>query len=98
MGRRGLAPKAGAVKERTGRWTTGDQIERTATNVRRTIGRGSRAVHKLAAATYVDGLGRQYKTECHRYLYADEGAVLTTAPMDCADCWGARSIETGGAR
>jgi hypothetical protein len=31
-------------------------------------------------------MGRQYKTECHRYLYADEGAMLTTRPVSCAEC------------
>ena len=73
-----------------------DHIDRAATQVRHT-GRSGHAVHQLLAATSVDGMGRQYRTECHRYLYADEGAVLTTAPADCADCADA-SIETGGRR
>lgn len=56
-----------------------------------------RAVHKLLSAASVDGMGRQYRTECHRYLYADEGAVLTTAPADCAECAALSAwIETGG--
>lgn len=63
-----------------------DAVDRAATQVRRDSNRGNRAVHKLLAATYVDGMGRQYRTECHRYLYADEGAVLTTVPADCAEC------------
>ena len=98
MGRRGLAPKGGtSLKERApSRWQVGDQIDRDATQVGRT-GRGSQTVHRLLCAAYVDGMGRQYKTACHRYLYADEGAVLTTLPADCGACADA-SIETGGAR
>ena len=63
-----------------------DLIDRTATQVRRPARRRGTAVHRLLAATQPDGMGRQYKTECHRYLYADEGAMLTTRPVSCAEC------------
>lgn len=50
-----------------------DLLDRTATGVRLQSKKRTPAVHK---------------TGCHRYLYADEGAILTTRKVDCAECTG----------
>lgn len=64
---------------------SGDHLDHAATQVRSGT-RGDRVVHKLLCAQTRDGAGRQYRTQCHRYLYANQGAVLTTVPADCRDC------------
>jgi hypothetical protein len=61
----------------------GDQITRTARQVRGTT-RGPRTVHRLVAAVKVPD-GRAYRTACHRDL-PTQHAVLTTAKADCAEC------------
>jgi hypothetical protein len=53
-----------------------DLLDRTATGVR------------LVCASLKADVGRQYRTGCHRYLYADEGAILTTRKADRAECNG----------
>lgn len=67
-----------------------DLIDRTARQVRstRTDGQRDSAIHKLVSFTTIPELGRRYYTRCGRYLYADEGAVLTTADPDCTKCRG----------
>jgi hypothetical protein len=66
-----------------------DLLDRTATGVRLQSRKRTPAVHRLVCASLKDDMGgRQYKTGCHRYLYADEGAILTTRQVDCAECIG----------
>jgi hypothetical protein len=67
-----------------------DLIDRTATGVRYDTLSRRRTVHRLAGTSVRYG-GRQYKTGCHRYLYADEGAILTTRIVTCAECYAAES-------
>jgi Arc/MetJ family transcription regulator len=63
-----------------------DLLDRTATGVRLQSKKRTPTVHKMVRATLKADVGRQYKTGCHRYLYADEGAILTTRKVDCAEC------------
>jgi hypothetical protein len=65
-----------------------DLLDQTATSVRLQSKKRRPAVHKLVAAVTQVGAGRQYRTKCHRYLFADEGAILTTREVDCPECNG----------
>jgi hypothetical protein len=65
-----------------------DLLDRTATGVRLQSKKRTPAVHRLVCASLKADVGRQYKTRCGRYLYADEGAILTTRKVDCAECNG----------
>jgi hypothetical protein len=64
-----------------------DLLDRTATGVRLQSKKRRPAVHRLVCVIDWD-VRRQYRTGCHRYLYADEGAILTTRKVDCAECNG----------
>lgn len=60
-----------------------DQLDLTARQVRLE----GALVHRLAAAnTYA--VGRVYSTGCGRTLFGADGAVLTTAEVECSRCNG----------
>jgi hypothetical protein len=93
MARRSKAPKGGAaVKERTGRWVSSDQIDRTATRARML---GDDTVHRVQRRTFTKADGHVYLTRCGDRLHGVKGAVLTTRDPTCRDCTGVPSIETG---
>lgn len=61
-------------------WGIGDQLDRTAAQVRQ-----GGAVHALKHAESGPA-GRQYWTVCGRLLLKDAGAALTTEDANCAGC------------
>lgn len=61
-----------------------DQLDRTARQVRTDGG----LVHRLAVADTVRPVGRIYSTDCGRTLFGADGAVLTTAEVECSRCNG----------
>lgn len=61
-------------------WGIGDELDRTATQVRQ-----RNAVHLLDEAN-TDAAGRYYLTACGSVLHAATGAVLTTYPASCWAC------------
>lgn len=65
-----------------------DLLDRTATGVRLQSKKRTPAVHKMVRAVDMPDVGRRYRTQCGRYLYADEGAILTTRQVDCPECNG----------
>lgn len=70
-----------------------DAIDETARQVR-----SASEVHKLVQAVTDPIVGRrQYKTRCLRYLYNDEGAVLTTHEATCRECNGTARSRRGEA-
>jgi hypothetical protein len=42
--------------------------------------------HRLTRATTKRDVGRVYSTDCGKTLYGHQGAVLTTADVECRDC------------
>lgn len=75
----------------------GDQISRTATQVRSGhLGGQNGAVHALKQRDYDPDKGVIYTTECDRTFRGDHGAVLTTADATCHACrYGTPAVYRG---
>lgn len=70
-----------------------DAIDQAARQVYSTRSNHELTVHKLIDAETIPDVGRRYHARCGRYFYADEGAILTTRDVDCAQCQGTALVK-----